>query len=110
MGVTEYIKPKGGERMTEHVSATLVDPDTLLVEGVPFDRRSAQPTPAQMDGTRMGRRLESLYHGEVQRMELCQRIVHLEGLVALLWQVADERRDGGAWRRARSESRALGLG
>lgn len=95
--------------MTEHVSATLVDHDTLLVDGVPFDRRSAEPMPAQMDGTRMGRRLESLYHGEIQRMELCQRIVHLEELARLLWQVADERRDEGAWRRARSATRALGL-
>ena len=41
--------------------------------------------------------------------ELCQRIVHLEALAALLWQCADERRDEGAWRRARSERRALGL-
>ena len=94
--------------MTEHVSATLVDHDTLLVDGVPFDRRSAEPTPAPMDGTAKGRRLESLYHGEIQRMELCQRIVHLEQLVALLWQAIDG--DADALRRARSETRALGLG
>ena len=94
--------------MTEHVSATLVDHDTLLVEGVPFDRRSAEPTPAPLDGTRMGRRLNDLYHGEIQRMELCQRIVHLEALAALMWQAADG--DADALRRARSETRALGLG
>ena len=95
--------------MTEHVSATLVDHDTLLVDGVPFDRRSAEPTPAQMDGTRMGRRLESLYHGEIQRMELCQRVVHLEQLARNLWQLADADRDPDAARRARSATRALGL-
>ena len=94
--------------MTEHVSATLVDRDTLLVDGVPFDRRSAEPTPAPMDGTRMGRRLNDLYHGEIQRMELCQRIVHLEQLVGLLWSAIDG--DADALRRARSETRALGLG
>ena len=94
--------------MTEHVSATLVDHDTLLVEGVPFDRRSAEPMPAPLDGTRMGRRLNDLYHGEIQRMELCQRIVHLEQLVALTWQAIDG--DADALRRARSETRALGLG
>ena len=93
--------------MTEHVSATLVDQDTLLVDGVPFDRRSAEPMPAQMDGTRMGRRLESLYHGEIQRMELCQRIVHLEELAVLL--CAANRGDQGAWRRACSAIRTLGL-
>ena len=94
--------------MTEHVSATLVDHDTLLVDGVPFDRRSAEPMPAPLDGTRMGRRLNDLYHGEIQRMELCQRIVHLEQLVALAWQAIDG--DADALRRARSETRALGLG
>ena len=94
--------------MSEYVSATLVDQDTLLVEGVTFDRRSAEPMPAQMDGTAKGRRLESLYHGEIQRMELCQRIVHLEQLVALTWQAIDG--DADALRRARSETRALGLG
>ena len=95
--------------MSEYVSALLVGHDTLNVNGVLFDRRSAQVTATPMDGTAAGRRLESLYHGEIQRMELCQRIVHLERLVGLLWQVADERRDEGAWRRARSETRALGL-
>ena len=94
--------------MTEHVSATLVDHDTLLVDGVPFDRRSAAPMPTPMDGTAAGRRLESLYHGEIQRMELCQRIVHLEQLVSLTWQAIDG--DADALRRARSETRALGLG
>ena len=94
--------------MTEHVSATLVDHDTLLVDGVPFDRRSAEPRPALRDGTAAGRRLESLYHGEIQRMELCQRIVHLEQLVALAWQAIDG--DADALRRASSETRALGLG
>ena len=94
--------------MTEHVSATLVDHDTLLVDGVPFDRRSAEPDAAPMDGTRMGRRLNDLYQGEIQRMELCQRIVHLEQLVALAWQAIDG--DADALRRARSETRALGLG
>lgn len=94
--------------MTEHVSATLVDHDTLLVDGVPFDRRSGVPDAALRDGTAAGRRLESLYHGEIQRMELCQRIVHLEQLVALAWQAIDG--DADALRRARSETRALGLG
>lgn len=94
--------------MTEHVSATLVDRDTLLVDGVPFDRRSGVPDAALRDGTANGRRLESLYHGEIQRMELCQRIVHLEQLVALTWQAIDG--DAAALRRARSETRALGLG
>ena len=94
--------------MTEHVSATLVDHDTLLVDGVPFDRRSGVPDAALRDGTAAGRRLESLYHGEIQRMELCQRIVHLEQLAALLWSAADG--DADALRRARSETRALGLG
>ena len=94
--------------MTEHVSATLVDHDTLLVDGVPFDRRSGVPDAALRDGTAAGRRLESLYHGEIQRMELCQRIVHLEQLVALTWQAIDG--DADALRRARSETRALGLG
>lgn len=94
--------------MTEHVSATLVDHDTLLVDGVPFDRRSGVPDAALRDGTAAGRRLELLYYGEMQRMELCQRIVHLERLAALLWQAADG--DADALRRARSETRALGLG
>ena len=94
--------------MTEHVSATLVDHDTLLVDGVPFDRRSGVPDAALWDGTAAGRRLESLYHGQIQRMELCQRIVHLEQLVALAWQAIDG--DADALRRARSETRALGLG
>ena len=94
--------------MTEHVSATLVDHDTLLVDGVPFDRRSGVPDAALRDGTAAGRRLESLYHGEIQRMELCQRIVHLEQLVALTWQAIDG--DADALRRARSETRAVGLG
>lgn len=93
--------------MTEHVSATLVDHDTLLVDGVPFDRRSAEPDAVLRDGTAAGRRLESLYHGQIQRMELCQRIVHLEQLVGLTWQAADG--DADALRRARSETRALGL-
>ena len=94
--------------MTEHVSATLVAHDTLLVDGVPFDRRSGVPDAALRDGTAAGRRLESLYHGQIQRMELCQRIVHLEQLVALTWQAIDG--DADALRRARSETRALGLG
>ena len=94
--------------MTEHVSATLVDHDTLLVDGVPFDRRSGVPDAALRDGTAAGRRLNDLYHGEIQRMELCQRIVHLEGLAALMWQAIDG--DADALRRARSETRALGLG
>lgn len=93
--------------MTEHVSATLVDQDTLLVDGVTFDRRKTL-TITQMDGTAKGRRLDSLYHGGIQRMELCQRIVHLEALAALLWGAVfgdDESLD-----QARSETRALGLG
>ena len=94
--------------MTEHVSATLVGHDTLLVDGVLFDRRTAAVTATPMDGTAAGRRLESLYHGEIQRMELCQRIVHLEQLVGLLWSAIDG--DADALRRARSETRALGLG
>lgn len=94
--------------MSEYVSALLVGHDTLNVNGVLFDRRSAQVTATPMDGTAKGRRLESLYHGEIQRMELCQRIVHLEQLAALLWSAADG--DADALRRARSETRALGLG
>jgi len=94
--------------MSEYVSALLVSEDTLNVNGVLFDRRTAAVTATPMDGTAKGRRIESLYHGQIQRMELCQRIVHLEQLVALLWQAADG--DADALRRARSETRALGLG
>jgi hypothetical protein len=95
--------------MSEYVSALLVSEDTLNVNGVLFDRRTAAVTATPMDNTAKGRRIESLYHGQIQRMELCERIAHLEQLARDLWQLADADLDPDAARRARSATRALGL-
>ena len=95
--------------MSEYVSALLVGHDTLNVNGVLFDRRTAAMTATTMDGTAKGRRINDLYQGQIQRMELCERIAHLEQLARDLWQLSDEDRDPDAARRARSATRALGL-